>query len=240
MPEGPPQNLYEEDEIIKLAFPKYFSFVADPRGQGGTGITRIHVKKRHPKTNELIDQLYEVHIVGNIISSSERGMTVSNNGFSLTAPGRLLLSTGDNVIVRFTEDLAKLRDSDTYEDSDPYFTSFPVYGLMDMIPEPEKSRPDFKKAQGQIFQFKGRINVAARVEGLAPPTSSISARAKQNKKDLNQDLEPVSYVARISYSEDAININDKILLFIPTDPGPEKYLDPPYVEPAGTYASPGK
>jgi hypothetical protein len=46
-------------------------------------------------------------------------------------------------------------------------------------------------------------------------------------------------VGRITYSEDAINLNDKILLFINSVPGPERVLEPPYVEQADTYVPPG-
>jgi hypothetical protein len=237
-PESDPVELYPPPQRLEMAFPKYFSFVADPRGLGGTGTMRIRVKKIHPLTRVAIDELYEVHQVGELIGSSDRGAAFSNEGYDLTLPGKLLLSTGDNVIVRFSEDVAKLLDSDTYEDPDPYFTTFPIYSMESTVLEPERTRSSGKTPLGQLFHYKGRLTVIARVEGLIPSSRSSSARAKRSK-DLHQDLEPVSYVARITYSEDAIRLNDKVFLFIPSDPGPERRLDPPFVEDPDTYVSPG-
>ncbi|MDR3153497.1 MAG: LysM peptidoglycan-binding domain-containing protein [Deltaproteobacteria bacterium] len=243
VPMQDPDTLYETPQQAQMAFPKYFSFVADPRGQGGTGITRIHIKRQDPVQGP-VDQLYEVHQVGEIIASNERGGSMPNDGLAMTAPGRIMLSTGDDVVVRFTEDVAKLRDSDTYEDPDPYFTTFPIYSPEPSIIETERRRPDYRANLGQLFHYKGRLTVVARVEGLAPPSRAATGRATRRNGSrgtaLNQDLEPVSYVARITYAEDAIRTNDKILLFVPTDPGPERRLDPPYVENPGSYASPGK
>ncbi|MDR2459427.1 MAG: LysM peptidoglycan-binding domain-containing protein [Deltaproteobacteria bacterium] len=237
-PEAAPTFLYEENQLLQLSFPKFFSFVADPRGQGGTGITRINVKKKDPSTGAEIDALYEVHMVGEIIASSDRGNYLAGDDHSKSRAGRLLLSTGDNVIVLFTNDMAKLRDSDTYEDPDPYFTSYPIYSLEDFVIETERQRPTYRENLGQLFHYKGRLTVVARVEGLSPTSSGATNSAQRGSN--NQDLEPVSYVARITYSEDAINLNDKIFFFVPTDPGPERRLDPAFVESPDTYASPGK
>ncbi|MDR1313678.1 MAG: LysM peptidoglycan-binding domain-containing protein [Deltaproteobacteria bacterium] len=242
-PMSDPENLYQPEQPIAMAFPQYFSFVADPRGQGGTGVTRIRIKKKDPATGELIDELYEAHMVGEIIASSDRGAPMIGNTTDMTSQGRMLLSTGDNVVVRFTEDVAKLRDSDTYEDSDPYFTTFPVYSADMPVRETDSRRPDHGANLGQVFHFKGRLTIVSRVEGLVPPSASATSRATRRSGHgpaLGQDLDPVSYVARITYSEDAIRMNDKVLLFIPTDPGAERRLDPPWVENPGTYASPGK
>jgi hypothetical protein len=277
-----PVTLYEAPQPLQMAFPKYFSYLADPRGQGGTGVTRLRVKKkvlvldetgkpvqgtrRYPaldENNEVAldenrrpiyheeevdvyqdsDELYEVHLVGEIVGSSDRGAPYPGDYGDRSAPGRMLLSTGDNVIVRFVQDVAKLRDSDTYEDPDPYFTTFPVYAVNASVRETESLRPDFGQNMGQIFRYKGRVTVVARVEGIAPPSASATSRAVRRQRGGNamgQDLEPVTYVARITYSEDAINLNDKVMLFIPADPGPERRLDAPHVEDPATYASPGK
>jgi hypothetical protein len=238
-----PGNLYSNNQPLNTAFPEFFSFVADPRGQGGTGTTRVRVKRKDPTTGEEVDQLYEVHMVGEIIASSDRGAPMPGNSTDMSSPGRMLLSTGDNVVIRFTEDVARLRDSDTYEDPDPYFTSFPIYSVTTPVRETERLRPDSGANLGQVFHFKGRVHVVARVEGLVPPSATASSRANRSGSRgarLAQDLDPVSYVARITYSEDAIQMNDKIMLFIPTDPGIERHLDAPYVEQPGTYASPGK
>jgi hypothetical protein len=237
VPEEESYNLYKGKSLLRMAFPKYFSYVADPRGVGGTGVTRIHVKREDPAGYE-VDELYEVHVVGEIIGSSDRGGSLADDGQSRSEKGRLLLSTGDNIVVRFTEDIAKLLDSETYEDMDPYFATFPIYSRNDYVIESEPERPDYRQNLGRLFHFKGRVSIVAKVEGLAPP--SRSATAKANKKNgTNQDIDPVSYVGRITYSEDAINLNDKILLFINTVPGPERVLDPPYVEQADTYVPPG-
>jgi hypothetical protein len=267
-PEAAPVRLYEEGQLLQQAFPKYFSFVADPRGQGGTGVTRIRMKRAKPvkirvdangipmtpeevakaeeenrevmmeDSFEELDELYEVRNVGEIIGSADRGASLPNDGLSLSNAGRLLLSTGDNVVVRFTEDVAKIRDSDTHDDPDPYFTTFPIYSKSSFITQTDTQRPDYRQNVGQLFRYKGRLTVVARVEGLAPV--SRSAAVKAQRKGLNQDLEPVSYIARITYSEDAVNLNDQVFLFVPADPGPERRLDSPYVETPDTYVSPGR
>jgi hypothetical protein len=77
------------------------------------------------------------------------------------------------------------------------------------------------------------------VEGPTPVKPSASRRAKR-RDAVGLDLEPVTYVAKITYSEDTIDLADKILVFVKLDPGPERRLDPPYVEEAGSYVSPGK
>jgi hypothetical protein len=235
-PEGESFNLYQGKSLLNMAFPKYFSYVADPRGLGGTGVTRIHVKREDPGGFE-VDELYEVHVVGEIISSSDRGGSLVDDAHGRSEKGRLLLSTGDNVVVRFTEDIAKILDSETYEDMDPYFASFPIYARNDYVVETEQERPDYRQNLGRLFHFKGRVSIVAKVEGLVPPSRSTTAKA--NKKGINKDIDPVSYVGRITYSEDAINLNDKVLLFVNTSPGPERVLDPPYVEQADTYIPPG-
>jgi hypothetical protein len=252
-PEGSPVQLFKKGQLLQTAFPEFFSFVADPRGLGNTGITRVHVKRlvtykrQDPETNEIIDeeltkfvdQIYEVHEIGEIIASSDRGFPVDQDYYYMSRIGRLLLSTGDIVIVRFTQDLSSLMDSDSYDDYDPYFNSFPVYGMEDIIQGPNKDRPDYAASLGQLFKFRGKLNIVSRVEGLAPSTSQTSNRAKRSTKN-NQDISPVSYVAKITYAEDAMYISDKIFAFIPTDPGPERVLEAPYVEEPDTYVSPGR
>ena len=252
MPESPAKPLYAGERLLTSTFPEYFSFVADPRGLGGTGITRVLVKIMVPskdldpatgailvsETTREIDQLYEVHEVGEIIASSDRGFAMDNDYANLSKMGRLLLSTGDTVIVRFTQDLSMLLDSETYGDYDPYFNVFPIYGMEDFVQGPNQDRPDYGKTLGRIFKFRGRLHVVSRVEGLAPYPGNQSTRAKRSAKN-NQDLSGVSYVAKIIYAEDAINISDRIFVFIPTDPGPERLLASPYTEPPDTYVSPG-
>ncbi|MDR1085005.1 MAG: LysM peptidoglycan-binding domain-containing protein [Deltaproteobacteria bacterium] len=253
-PEAPPQNLYPQNEYMRMSFPKYFSFVSDLQSHANT--TRVKVKKIVPRTvteidpetgepvevtsETMVDELYEVRIVGEIIASQERGATIRDDGFSAVATGRTLLSTGDTVMVRFSEDLAKIMDSDTYDDSDPYFTAFPVYSPNVIIQEPDRKKADYARSLGNLMYFKGRINIVSRVEGLAPPVPRDASRAKNRAGQSNQDLEDVSYVARITYSEDAIYLGDKVVLFVPLKPGPERRLDSPYVEQPDSYRAPGK
>jgi hypothetical protein len=248
-PEKPSENLYRGSQLYEMAYPKFFSFVTDLQSRSAT--TRIHVKRKvppsvsrsldesAPKPGDVIDELYEARVVGEIIASSGRGAIISRDGFSNTAPGRLLLSTGDDVVVRFSEDISEILDSDTYDDADPYFNSFPVYSTNTVIQEPDRQRPDFGRSVGNLMQFKGKVHILARVEGLAPPAPRDVRKAKTRNRP-NQDLEDVSYMARISYAEDAILMGDKVVLFVPLKPGPERRLDSPYVEPPDTYRAPGK
>jgi hypothetical protein len=77
------------------------------------------------------------------------------------------------------------------------------------------------------------------VEGIAPPPP-VDIQRMKNRNQSNSDLESVTYVAQIVYSEDAINFGDKVLVFIPQKPGPERRLDTPGVETADTYRAPGR
>ncbi|MDR2140917.1 MAG: LysM peptidoglycan-binding domain-containing protein [Deltaproteobacteria bacterium] len=252
-PASPPQNLYPKQELLDMSFPKYFSFVTDLQSHPNT--TRVRVKKLVSKqvfqynptlekeelvTNKYLeDQLYEARIIGEILASQERGGVVRNDGLSAVQMGRTLLSTGDNVIIRFTDDLTKIMDSDTYEDSDPYFSSFPIYSISNVIQEPDRRSPSFARSLGNLMYYKGKITIVSRIEGLAPPPPADTRKMKHRDRP-NQDLESVSYVARITYSEDAIAIGDKVVLFLPLRPGPERRLDAPYVEERDSYRAPGR
>jgi hypothetical protein len=46
-------------------------------------------------------------------------------------------------------------------------------------------------------------------------------------------------VGRITYAEDAVELNDRIFIFAPLNPGPERVLDAPLVEPPDSYVSLG-
>jgi hypothetical protein len=246
LPELAAETLYETNKLLNKSFPKYMTFMADVRGLGGSGVWRIRVNRMAPNSrdeqSEHIDRYFEVRPVGEIISSSELGSTkIFKDGFSMTDYGRTLLSTGDNVIVRFTNDLAKILDSDTYDESDPYFRTFPVYSIGNAVHEPDKNSPNYSKPLGNLIRYKGNITIGARVEGSVPPSSFVSNRTKNTARvDQNNDLDPVTYVANIVYVEDPIEVSDKILVFVPLDPGPERRLDSPYVEPPDTYVSPGR
>jgi hypothetical protein len=252
-PHPQPKNLYPKNELYNMSFPKYFSFVTDLKSHANT--TRLRVKKLIPRiersedseTGELVetlahdpsDELFEVRVVGEILSSQERGPTIRDDGFSAIKIGRTLLSTGDNVIIRFNEDVAKIMDSDTANDSDPYFTVFPVYAVQEVVQEPDKKSPSYGRSVGNLMSFRGKVTIISRVEGLAPPPPA-DIRKMKTRDQPNRDLESVSYVARITYSEDAINIGDKVLLFLPLVPGPERRMDSPYVEPRDSYRAPGR
>jgi hypothetical protein len=251
-PETPPTELYKGPQLLQTTFPEYFSFVADPRGQGGTGVTRIHVKKLvttkdvnedgnflDTETTKTVDQLYEVHQVGEIIASSDRGYPMDNDPYNAAKIGRLMLSTGDMVVLRFTRDLASILDSETYEDYDPYFNVFPIYGTEDFVQAPNAGRTDYGTNLGQLFKFKGKLNIVSRVEGLVPPSALNPGRAKRGANTA-QDLGTTSYVAKITYAEDSISISDRIFVFIPTDPGPERRLDSVHVENPDSYVQPGE
>jgi hypothetical protein len=240
LPEISPSTLYKTNQLLQVAFPKYITFAADIRGLGGSGVSRVRINRKDPVTGAIIDDYFEVRPIGEIISSQDRGATIVDDGFSRTFPGRTLLSTGDIVIVRFTEDLAKILDSDTYDDSDPYFRTFPVYTIGTTINEPDKQSPNYGQPLGNLVRFRGTITIGARIEGLIPPSQSASGRAKRNSRYHNSDLDPVSYEGVITYTEDPIEIADKVMVFVPLDPGPERRLDPPFVEPPDSYASPGR
>lgn len=234
-----PTELYDRGKLYDLSFPKYFNFVADGRGLGESGSVRIRVKKTDPATGVDVDEMYEVRDIGIIIASAEHpGLMYGDGGDKAKFGGKVMLSTNDEITVMFTEDLAKILDSDTYGDTDPYFREFPIYGLSHSVNGPKRNRVDYGQRLGEIYGYKGTMTVIARVEGLAPltPKSSKSLKKKSRK---NQDIEPVSYVGKITYSVDAVNLDDHIFLFVPLQPGPERVLDPPFVEQPDTYVSLG-
>jgi phage tail protein X len=236
-PEGPPVSLYKSSELLNQSFPQFISFVTTVHGRSPTRVRIVRIDNR---TGAAIDEYFEVRIVGEILSSTERGIGMREDGARVTTQGRTLLSTRDQVLVRFTEDLAKIIDSDTYDDPDPYFRSYPVYAIGETILEPGQNRPDRYHEVGQLMQFKGTLTVDARIEGLDPAGATVSKRAKRNRKNYEQDFDPVTYHATITYCEDPLTISDKVVVFVPLDPGPERRLDPPYVEPPDTFVSPGK
>ncbi|MDR1677910.1 MAG: LysM peptidoglycan-binding domain-containing protein, partial [Deltaproteobacteria bacterium] len=220
LPEFALKDLYETNKLLQKAFPKYITFVADVRGLGGTGVWRIRINRRDPITAEVIDRYYEVRPVGEIIASNELGTTkITTDGLAKTNFGRTLLSTGDNVMIRFTNDLAKILDSDTYDDPDPHFRTFPVYTIGTTVHEPDKNSANYKKPLGNIVKYKGNITIGARVEGTIPASTYVSNRTKSSTRvDYNNDLDPVTYVANITYVEDPIEVGDKVMVFVPIDP----------------------
>lgn len=235
-----PRELYDRGTILETTFPQYFTFLADGRGLGGSGFMRIKVKKSNPDTGAVEESLFEAREVGEILASDERGGLVYNDGSTKAKKiGKLMLSTGDQVMVRFTEDLAKILDSDTYGDVDPYFREFPIYGVSYGAQESMAGRSDRGQTVGELYRFKGKLTIAARVEGLAPLPPKSSNKLKRSGKGRNQDVEPVSYTGRITYAVDAIELNDRVFIFIPLEPGPERVLEPPFVEYPDSYNSLG-
>jgi LysM domain. len=241
------KDLYDRGELFRGSFPKYFSFLADGRGLGETGALRIKVKKEVPVEGagtegpfRVEEGLFEVRNVGEIMASSEHpGMPYGDGADKAASWGKVMMSTNDEVFVRFTEDVAKILDSETYGDEDPYFREYPIYGVSYNSREGDRSRVDWGNSVGEIYRYKGSLSIVARVEGIAPLTPRDIKALKRRTKAQGQDVEPVTYVARITIAEDAIAINDRVFLFVPLDPGPERSLEPPYVEPPDSYNSLG-
>lgn len=240
-PQGdPPAPLYDHGKPLDMSFPQYFNFLADGRGLGGSGAVRITVKHTDHLTGALLDEQYEVREVGEIIASSDRGGLVFGDGAEKASQmGRTLLSTNDEVVVTFTDDVAKILDSETYGDYDPYFREFPIYGVGPAARSAANTVDKYDNI-GEIYRYKGKLTIMARVEGLAPLSRRESNKLKKGGRDArNQDREPISYMARITYTEDAVEMGDKVFLFYPLEPGPERHIEPPFVEPAGSYNSLG-
>jgi hypothetical protein len=243
---GRPVELYDRGRPLNISFPKYFTFLADGRGLGESGSIRMKVKKDVPVPDSedgsyvTEESLFEVRQVGAIIASNEHPGLVYGDGADKAAYwGKVNLSTNDEVMVYFTEDVAKILDGDTYGDSDPYFREFPIYGKSYTSRQPIDNRPDKGKSMGELYRFKGKVTIVARVEGTAPMTPRNSKALKKKGRAAGQDTEPVTYVGRITYAVDAVELDDEVFLFIPLNPGPERVLDPPFVEPPDSYTSLG-
>ena len=248
-PPAPPpvEGLYDRGQPMETYFPKYFTFLADPKGIGGSGVLRIKVKKRDPLTGGVVESYDEVREVGEIVASTERG-----DGFGQIKldDGKRMLSFYDNVMVRFSADVAKILDSHTHEDPDPFFRSFPIYGMGLNIREPGRARVEYKENIGRLHQYKGNLTVVARVESLVPmPIESSDDTAHQVRRHgrfwagdqmdpQNSETEPVSYVARIMYSELPIDIGDKVFLFKSLYPGPDRVFGQQKLHEAGEYTAP--
>ncbi|MGL4209243.1 MAG: LysM peptidoglycan-binding domain-containing protein [Candidatus Adiutrix sp.] len=240
-PAHKPQELYQRGTLLSTSFPKYFTFLADGRGLGASGTVRMKVKRMDRVEGDEfqeLEQLYEVRDVGEIFASTDRGGSITGDGADKAkSSGKLLLSTSDMVIIRFTEDLAKILDSETYGDSDPYFREFPIYGVGLSVQETMRNRADHRRTAGELYRYKGLVTIVSRIEGLAPLSQRDQKKLKSRKGARNQDVEPASYVGRITYSEDVLEINDRVFVFVELEPGLERRLDAPFVEPAGTYNS---
>lgn len=241
-----PVNLYDRGKYLSLSFPKYFSFMADERGLGSSGGTiRAKVKKTvvDNKTGDSqdVEEMFEIRRVGKIVSSDEHpGYAYAPPSDTARYLGRSILATNDDVMVMFYEDLAKILDSDSYGDSDPYFREFPIYGRKGSVRAATyEDRVDRGKNLGSLYYYKGNLTVVARVEGVAPLEPRASKALKKRGGKAAQGYEPVSYVARITSAVDAVELDDDIFLFVPLTPGPERLLEPPYVERPDSYTSLG-
>lgn len=232
-----PVELYDPGKFLNMSFPKYFNFMADSRGLGEMGAIRVQVKKTDPVTGKEEIGLFEVRNVGEIIASSDRGAVIAGDGADKALQrGKTLMSTNDDVIARFTGDLAKLLGSANYGDNDPYFREFPIYGIPYSSMEPGRGRPDRGQTIGELYRYKGKLSIVARVDGLAPISPNVSKALKRNKSvGGGLDVEPVTYVGRITYAVDAVELNDRLFVFIPLNPGPERTLEPEYMEPPDSY-----
>ena len=239
-PQEKPDELYDRGQPLNIAYPKYFTFLADGRGLGETGVMRIKVKKADPITGEIIGGVFEAREVGSIVASDEHpGLFYRDGADKARYSGKTMLSTNDEVFIRFTEDLAKILDSDTYGDADPYFREFPVYGRSFSQREPDHNRVDRGQTVGELYRYKGKLTVVARIDGLAPIAPNTIKALKKRGNARNQDVEPVTYAARITYTEDVMDLNDLIFVFVPLNPGPERLIEAPYVEPPDSYVSMG-
>jgi hypothetical protein len=231
-----PAGLYDRGRLFDGGFPKYFNFLADGRGLGESGSVRITVKRAEPQSGQAIEALYEVRDVGLVLASNQHNSLFRGDAADKVRDfGKTLLSANDNVILLFTEDLAKILDSDTYGDSDPYFREFPIYGQAGQGSRAPAAGGGGGRTLGELYTFKGLVTVVARVEGLAPMTPKASRALKRAKGDSGLAVEPVSYVGRITYSEDAVELDDHVFCFLSLEPGPERALDPPLVETPDSY-----
>ena len=244
-PMSEPTNLYDRGKFLEISFPKFFSFMADERGLGGSGTVRAKVKKtvvdNRNETSYDVDELFEIRHVGRIISSDEHPGYVYGDGADRARyAGKTILATNDDVVVHIGEDLAKILDSDTYGQSDPYFREFPIYGKAHTVrASVQNDRADRGKNLGTMYRYKGNLTIVARVEGTAPLETRRAKAMKRSGSKTDQGYEPVSYIGKITSSVDAIELDDVIFLFVPLNPGPERVLEPPYVERPDTYTSLG-
>ena len=231
----PPQaqgSLYDRGSQLDVKFPNYFTYVADQEGIGGTGINRIKVVRWDPETNRTIISYDEVREVGEIIGTMERGYELPASDGEIH--GKLLLSFYDDVIVRFTQDVGQILDSASYEDPDPYFREFPIYGLGRSIVEPDSDRHDKGRVLGRIHEYKGKLTIFSRVETLAPMTNE-EREVLAGADGSNLDSEPVSYVGKITYSVQPVVIGDKVFLFKKLFPGPDRQPGDAKAQGAGRY-----
>lgn len=191
-------ELYGRGKLFDGSYPKFFTFVTAGQNLSNTGAGSVHIKikKIDPLTKKIQDELLEVRNVGEIIASSDRGAQKYNDGQAQTEQmGKILLSTGDEVIVHFTVDLATLVSSKNYGDSGLYFGEFPIYAPSYQALGSIKGQ---LKNMGKLYKYKGTLAVVAQIEGLDPRL--------------------LSYAARITYAEDAVELNDRVFIFIPLNP----------------------
>ena len=211
-PPPKPKPLYQRSQPLDTEFPKYFTFLANPKGIAPSGANRIVVEKIDPTTRKLVKTYSEIYWVGEIIASEERGYTRPDAG---EIHGRVLLSYYDNVYVSFTENVVKILDSAAHGEPDPYFRQYPIYGLSLKAKEPTDK--DQVKELGQLHRFKGVLTVVARVETSRVPLKPGKKEEikKMERMGLRPKLlhrEPVFYLARITSSVLPIEIGDRIFV----------------------------
>ena len=209
---------YDAGVPLNTAFPKYFTFLS---GQDSNNPTRIKVKKIDHVTGKPVVTYDEVREVGEIVASMERGQPVDSG----VIHGRLMLSYYDDVMVRFSQDVARILDSASHNDPDPYFRSFPIYSVTNEVTEPDTGRVDAGETIGSLHEFKGILTVVARVEGLAPLSEKAQKKLATSSGSYTEG-DAVSYVAKITYSAVPIGIGDRIFLFKTLEPGPDRDVKP--------------
>ncbi len=219
-----PESLYEKGRPVETIFPKYFTYLANPEGMEGTGINRIRVKKvvfetqwvvepsqevRRVSRKRVLNTYAEIYQAGTIVASEETGFQPPG---SSDIHGKSMLSFFDNVVVHFTRDVAKILESATHGEKDPYFREYPIYALGREIKEPEDESG--RKSLGRLLRFKGVLTVVARIQTskvLPTKKRKLSFTFKAEKKVIDRD--PVFYIARITQSNDPIYIGDKVFIF---------------------------
>jgi hypothetical protein len=112
------------------------------------------------------------------------------------------------------------------------------------VPASDPNRADYANIIGNIHEYKGNLTIVARIETLAPDfIENVEDRARLIRRgvmpvplrETNQDAEPVSYVAKITYSIQPINIGDRIFLFREIYPGPDREVGSPKHHEANQY-----
>ncbi len=94
-----------------------------------------------------------------------------------------------------------------------------IIGANDVV-NPDARRPEAGEVVGSLHQFKGILTVVSRIESLMPLSEKAQKRVAASGR--TEDEPNVSYVAKITYSTLPIVIGDRLFLFKPLAPGPDR------------------